>query len=69
MTAERTNADRANDAETALAAHAELVGNDEQPTAIVDLLTDLMHLCDEQSLNFDNLLGTARNHHSHETGN
>ncbi len=34
--------------------------------AVVDLLVDLMHICDDSGLDFDELLVLARNNYSNE---
>lgn len=38
-----------------------------EPEAIIDVLTDLMHLCRGRDLDFDHLLSVATDHFSEET--
>lgn len=66
---EPTNEDRADWAEDALEYYSERVGDtaEEQPTAVVDLLGDLMHFCNRRGFNFSTLLATAEMHYDAET--
>jgi hypothetical protein len=45
-----------------------LSGTEDEPldTVITDVLTDLMHLCDNEDLEFDRLLHMAAVHHEEE---
>ena len=64
-----TNAERAGWARTAIGAFAfetNMRGED-LDTKIGDLLCNLIHLCDEEDLNFDDLVANAHDHHWHET--
>lgn len=56
-------------ADKALEAHAVAVGNVDEGrhTQLVDLLADLMHLADSETIDFDAALETARGHHAAET--
>jgi hypothetical protein len=38
----------------------------QDPTPVLDLLADVMHLCDELGFDFDNELRSARDHHNAE---
>jgi hypothetical protein len=41
-------------------------GNILEDTDIIDLLTDLMHLCKNRNINFDRILSLARHHYREE---
>jgi hypothetical protein len=43
-------------------------GYEDEPSEIwvIDLLSDLMHMCDRDKLNFENLLRIAREHYQSE---
>ena len=45
-----------------------LTGAEDEPmeSVVTDVLTDLMHLCDNEDLEFDRLLHTATIHHEEE---
>jgi hypothetical protein len=60
------NADRANWAETALAAFMAETGT-ERSDALADLLCDLMHWCDREALEFEGELRRASGHYLAET--
>lgn len=38
----------------------------DRETAVRDMLADLMHLCDEYAINFDDQLSIATDHYSYE---
>lgn len=70
-----TNEERARRAHAIVLAY--VVERDEMPSAwvdfdvadaITDLLADLMHLCDRETLLFDPFLDSARIHHQAERG-
>lgn len=70
MNDEPTNNQRASWAKEAILAHVGSRGDTpdtEEVTGVVDLLSDLMHLCDEAGLDFDKALETARCHYEAET--
>lgn len=70
MSEEPTNDQRASWAKEAVMAHVGARGDTpdtDEKTGVVDLLTDLMHLCDEAGLDFDAALEAARSHYEAET--
>lgn len=44
------------------------VGGDDPETTLIDLLTNLLHFCDQTSVDFDNCLRISRGHFEAETG-
>lgn len=59
-----TKRDRINNAKRALiAAHPDFADLEE---AVIDLLTDLRHLCDAGKMDMTTLDGIARRHYQHE---
>lgn len=67
---EPTNARRAQWALEALNAYGVIIRRSRDPheTLLVDLLTDLRHLCDDLGLNFDHAIDSSAMHHAEETG-
>ncbi len=63
---QRTNAERADAARRALAAYHNGPDEDDPPTRLTDLLTDLQHLADCDQIDFDAALHHARFHHTVE---
>ena len=64
---EPTNETRANRARTALLPyHANLTQDDQLDEALVDCLTDLMHLAKQRGTSFSKALGTAKDHFREE---
>lgn len=63
-----SNRQRATQAAKGLAAYLAAGGmtNDSAETSIIDLLTDLMHLCDGHGLDINQLLERAAQHHEKE---
>lgn len=63
-----TNEDRASFARFGLAAYAQRVGDDGEDfrTIAADFIGDLMHLCDVEGAELDNLLSQAEGHYSEE---
>lgn len=57
------NEERATRARTALLAHYNNIF-----TEIIDLITDLMHLCEAEAIDFDECLRLANLHFDAETG-
>ena len=55
------------DLKTALDAYAKAKGEKPEDCDMVDLLTDMMHLCDEQGEPFAGRLTTAQMHYAAET--
>lgn len=73
MTHEPTNADRAEWARVAIAAfaaetHLDTSGELEHDleSVVCDLVADLMHFCDEESLDWKEIIRRAELHHSEE---
>ena len=65
----RTNPDRARDMQRVLQMHAVLAGNDpfeEIDALVTDLLTDLLHLCGAEGIDFHDQLATAEMHYREE---
>jgi hypothetical protein len=63
------NARRVGQARAALAAYrteARIMETESFDATIGDLICDLIHLCDQEVVNFDRLLQLARMHHSAE---
>lgn len=56
----RTNDERADKALDALAHYADICNDRVDGTDVVDLLTDLMHLCDREEVDFDMALRDAQ---------
>jgi hypothetical protein len=58
---DRTNEDRARDAKTALLFHAEVLGvGDEDPTDdVTDLVTNLMHFCAAENVDWWEVVNMA----------
>lgn len=63
-----TNLERASAAEQAIVRHRSTKGETrtDSPTEIVDLLTDLRHLCDIRGIDFAALDGTAFDRYTRE---
>jgi len=63
-----SNEDRASWAQQAVAAFAAAINMEDEPldTVIGDLLADLMHLCDNEKLDFNILLSRAQMNHIEE---
>jgi hypothetical protein len=60
-------AERADHAQVAIDAYLAQIGNGCEQCAILDLLADLMHLCDRRNEDFDEILTQAREHYAAET--
>jgi len=58
----RANNDRAHRALAALNAYLAVSDNNDEPEIYCDLITDLGHLCDQEGLDFENLVGMALVH-------
>jgi hypothetical protein len=63
----RTNEDRIESAGIALKARCTTEGDGSDDENVIDLLTDLIHFCDHNKIDFDYTLKTARDHHYFET--
>ena len=59
----RTNEDRVESAGIALKARCATQGDGSDDENVIDLLTDLIHFCDHNKIDFDYTLKTARDHH------
>ncbi len=64
-----TNRERASQASHALDEYAEHTGNEDEDrkTVIIDLLSDLMHLCEIEDIDFDSCLWHANDHYTTES--
>jgi len=60
------NTNKTKKAHSALISHYDFENDSE--AAVTDLLTDLMHICDEYGLDFENELRKANSHYEAETG-
>ena len=63
----RTNEDRVKSAAIALKARSAVAGDGSDDENVIDLITDLIHFCDHNRIEFDYTLKTARAHHYFET--
>jgi len=61
-----TNADRANRARNVMQFYIDAHGEDETEATLADILTDMMHLCDAEEVDWGDVLVTAENHHLDE---
>ena len=68
MSTQPTNEQRVQYAQAAVAGYADAKGEPpELDGGLADLLTDLMHLCDDAGMDFDMAANTARMHYEAET--
>ncbi len=65
----RTNGDRATAAEVAVRYYREFMHLDGEPLydCVQDLLSDLMHLCDREDIDFSEALSSAVMNYEHES--
>jgi hypothetical protein len=61
-----TNAQRASWAQSAINHYRKLTGPDDDQTACLDLLADLMHWCAKRKLSFERLSERAARHYQEE---
>lgn len=65
---EPTNEERADRIYRLMLVYKQYLGfSENKETYLIDLLTDLLHYCDEMGLDYDRAITTARMHHAEET--